>query len=120
MFLVGKEEDVQLPILDVPVVQWLGVPVQGTWVWPLVWEDFIQLRATKPVYHTAEAHALESLCLATREAPAREACTLQPGSSPCLPQAEKARAQQQRPSMAKDTLLISAKETDLQQAMQTG
>lgn len=32
VFLAGKEEDVQLPILDVPVVQWLGVPVQGTWV----------------------------------------------------------------------------------------
>lgn len=32
VFLAGKEEDVQLLILDFPVVQWLGVPMQGTWV----------------------------------------------------------------------------------------
>ena len=35
------------------VVQWLRVclPVQGTWVRPLVWEDPTCLRATGPVSH---------------------------------------------------------------------
>ena len=43
------------------VVQWLRIclPMQGTWVWALVWEDPTCCRATKPVCHKYWAYALE-------------------------------------------------------------
>ena len=36
------------------VVQWLGVclPVQGMWVWALVWEDPTCREANRPVRHS--------------------------------------------------------------------
>ena len=36
------------------VVQWLRIhlPMQGTWVQSLVWEDPTCLRVTKPAYHS--------------------------------------------------------------------
>ena len=41
------------------VLQWIGIhlPVQGTWVRSLVWEDPTCSRATKPVRQTTGAHA---------------------------------------------------------------
>ena len=37
---------------DFPVVPWIGIclPMQGTWVGFLVWEDLICLRAVKPAH----------------------------------------------------------------------
>ena len=39
--------------MNFPVVQWMRIllPVQGTQVLPLVWEDTTGLRAAKPVCH---------------------------------------------------------------------
>ena len=35
------------------MLQWVRIylPMQGTWVWSLVWEDATYLRATKPMCH---------------------------------------------------------------------
>jgi len=43
------------------VVQWIRIclPMQGTWVLSLVWEDSTYLRATKLVHHNYRACALE-------------------------------------------------------------
>ena len=41
------------------VVQWLGIclPMQGTWLWSLIWEDFTYHGATNPMRHNFWAHA---------------------------------------------------------------
>ena len=43
------------------MAQWLRIrlPMQGTWVWALVWEDPTCCGATKPVCHSCWACALE-------------------------------------------------------------
>ena len=43
------------------VAQWLRIclPMQGTWVWALVWEDPTCCGATKPMHHNYWACALE-------------------------------------------------------------
>ena len=73
------------------VVQWLRIllPVQGTRVWCLVWEDSTWCGATK-------AHVPQLLKPACSRARA-----LQQESSPHSPQLEKTHAQQWRPSAAK-------------------
>ena len=45
------------------VVQWTRIclPMQGTWVWSLVWEDSTCLRATKPMCHNYWASMLQLL-----------------------------------------------------------
>ena len=45
------------------VAQWLRIclPMQGTWVWALVWEDPTCRGATKPVCHNYWACALEPM-----------------------------------------------------------
>ena len=45
------------------VAQWLGIhlPMQGTRVWALVWEDPTCHGATKPVRHNYRAYALETM-----------------------------------------------------------
>ena len=104
------------------VVQWLRIclPVQGTWVWALVWEDPTCCRATKPVCHKYWDCALEPAshnywacvlqllkparldpCSATREATAMRSPRTTTKSSPNSPQLEEARAQQWRPNAAK-------------------
>ena len=92
------------------VAQWLRIrlPMQRTGVQALVQEDPTWRRATKPVHHNYWACALEpvshnywSPCSTTREATTlRSPCTAK--SSPCSPQLEKARQQQQRPNAAKN------------------
>ena len=60
------------------VVQWLIIclPVQGTWVWSLVWEIFTCCRATKPALcnywaQAPRATAMTSLRRATKGQPPR-------------------------------------------------
>ena len=45
------------------LVQWLRIhlPVQGTWVQSLVWEDPTSCKATKPMHPSTEVRALEPL-----------------------------------------------------------
>ena len=54
------------------VVQWLRIclPMQGTWLRALIWDDFTGCRATKSVCHNYWAHTLQGPCSATREATA--------------------------------------------------
>ena len=104
-------------------VQWLRIhlPMQGTWVQSLAWEDPTWHRATKTERHNSEALALEPggcNCWAHTLQLLKPACprahapqqqkTPQWGahallleSSFCSPQLEKACAQQQRLSAAK-------------------
>ena len=97
---------------DFLVVQWLRIhlPMQGTWVQSLVWEDPTCLRATKPLCHNywsphsraCEPQLLKSECPEPVVCTAvRSPCTTMK-SSPISLQQEKARAcvQQQRPSTA--------------------
>ena len=104
-------------------VQWLRIrlPMQGTWVQSLAWEDPTWRRATKTESHNSEAHALEhggrncwartlqllkpalprAHVLQQQQIPQWGAHALLLKSSPCSPQLEKACAQQQRLSAAK-------------------
>ena len=84
------------------VAQWLRIclPMQGTRVRALVWEDPTCRRATGP--HEPQLLSLRvwSLCSATREAAiVRGPCTAMK-SGPRLPQLEKALAQKRRPNTA--------------------
>ena len=86
----------------------MHLPMQGTQVWSLVWEDPTCFRATKPVHH--------SYCVPQRLKPAcLRACTCQPEkhhnkkpvqpsqleSTPSLLQLEKACVQQEDPVQPK-------------------
>ena len=76
------------------VVQWLKIrlPMQGAWVWALVWEDPMCCGASKPVSHNYWAsvpQVLEpvcrnswSLCTATTEAHMPRACAPQQEKPP--------------------------------------
>ena len=94
------------------VAQWLRIrlPMQGTWVRALVWEDSTCRGATKPMccnYWACESQLL-CPCATTTEAHVPKACALQREAttmrsprtamktSPHLPQLEKARTQQQK------------------------
>ena len=84
------------------VVRWLRIclPMQGTQVRALVWEDPTCRRATRPVRQLLSLRVW-SLCSATREAAiVRGPCTTMK-SGPRLPQLDKALAQKQRPNTAK-------------------
>ena len=85
------------------VVWWLRIhlPVQGTWVWSLVWEDSTCLRANTLTCHIYwSPRTLESV-LCRKMPPQREACPPQLESSSHLPQLEKVCTQQWRPTQAK-------------------
>ena len=71
------------------MAQWLRIhlPMQGTWVQALVWEDPTCRRATKP-----RVPQLLSLCATTTESRMPRACALQQEKPPQL----KACALQQR------------------------
>ena len=79
------------------MVQWLRVclPMQGTLVRSLVQESPRTTGQLSPCATTPEAWAPQSLCSTTMKSP-----HTQLESSPRLPQPEKARTQQQRPSAA--------------------
>ena len=91
------------------VVQWLRIrlPMQGTRVRALVWEDPTCRGATKPVHHNYWAHALEpanhNYCSphAWRKATAMRSPCIATKCSPHSPQLEKARVEQRRPKAAK-------------------
>ena len=78
------------------VVQWLRVlmPMQGTRVPSLVWEDPKCCRAPEPVRHNYRAHAPRRPCSATTEATRGGNPHTSTKSSPHLPQLEKACVQQ--------------------------
>ena len=110
------------------MVQWIGIhlPIQGTWVWSLVWKDSTCHGATKPMHHHYWAHAVEpassycwsqctwSLCSATGEATAVRSPHTVRKRKPHLLQLRKACVQQQRLSAAKNT---KEKENHWQQPM---
>ena len=89
------------------------LPMQGTWVWSLVWEDPVCHEATEPCAlehasynywsHTPQLRSPHAQSLwSTREATAeRRPCTAMK-RSPHSPQLEKAHVKQPRPSAAKD------------------
>ena len=93
------------------VVLWLRIhlPMQGTQVWSLVWEDPTCLRAIKPMGHNCWAQGSQLLkptrpraCAPQQDVPPKwEAHVLQLESSPLWPQLEKSWEQQQRISTAK-------------------
>ena len=93
------------------VAKWLRMhlPMQGTRVRALVWEDPPCRGATKPRRHNYWVHVpqllkpmrLEPVLRNKRSHHGEKPCTLTK-SSPCSPQLEKARAQQQRPNTAKN------------------
>ena len=76
------------------VAQWLRIclPMQGTWVRALVWEDPTCRGATRPREPQLLSLRVWRLCSATREA------AIKNGSR--LPQLEKALAQKRRPNTA--------------------
>ena len=72
-------------------VQWSQtcLPMQGTLVWSLVWEDPTRCRATKSVRHNCWAHEPWSPRATRRETAAMRACAQQLVSSSRWPQLEK-------------------------------
>ena len=83
------------------VAQWLRIrlPMQGTRVRALIWEDPTCRGATRPVSHNSLR--VWSLCSATGEAAMMRGPRTAMKSGPHLPQLEKALAQKQRPNTAK-------------------
>ena len=86
------------------VAQWLRIrlPMQGTRVRALIWEDPTCHGATKPVRHNYWNLCAQSPCSVTREATAMRSPRTTTKNSPCSPQLQKARAQQRRPNAAKN------------------
>ena len=83
--------------------------MQGTRVRALVWEDPTCWGATKPVHHNYGAcvHTTTEAWVPRARAPKRDTTAMRSlctatKSNPRSPQLEKARAQQQRPSAAKN------------------
>ena len=87
----------------------------GTWVQPLVWEDFTCHGAPKPVRHNHWGlHALEPECCDCWSFSACSPCSAPEAQAPQLEQpllntAEKAHAQHQRPRAVKNNWLIIKK-----------
>ena len=86
------------------VAQWLGVclPMQGTWVRALVWEDPASRMPRSNWAREPQLLSLRiwSLCSATREAAIVRGPRTAMKSGPRLPQLEKALAQKRRPNTA--------------------
>ena len=77
------------------------LPMQGTRVQALVWEDPTRQGVTRPMSHKLLSLRVWSLCSATREAAIVRGPRTAMKSGPHLPQLEKALAQKQRPNTAK-------------------
>ena len=76
------------------------LPMQGTQVRALVWEDPTCHGATRPMSHNLLSLYVWSLCSATREATTvRGPCSVMK-SGPHLPQLEEALAKKRRPNTA--------------------
>ena len=88
------------------VAQWLRIrlPMQGTRIRALVWEDPTCHGATKPVRHNYWACA-SGACALQREAAIVRGPRTAMKSGPHLPQLEKALAQKRRPNTAKNKLI---------------
>ena len=86
------------------VAQWLRIclPMQGTRVRALVWEDPTCRGAAKPVSHSYWACASGACAPPTREAAMVRGPRTAMKSGPRLPQLEKALAQKRRPNTAKN------------------
>ena len=86
------------------VAQWLRIrlPVQGTRVRALVWEDPTCRGATRPREPQLLSLRVWNLCSTTREAATVRGPRTAMRSGPHLPQLEKALAQKQRPNTAKN------------------
>ena len=78
----------------------IHLPMQGTRVRALVWEDPTCRRAAGPVSHNLLSLRVWSLCSTTREAAIVRGPRTAKKSGPRLPQLEKALAQKQRPNTA--------------------
>ena len=85
------------------VAQWLRIclPVQGTWVWSRIREDFTCCRATKLVCHNYWARVPKTCALQQKKPLLWEACARQLEGSPCLLQLEKTH-EERRPSATKN------------------
>ena len=85
------------------VAQWLRIclPMRGTWVRALVWEDPTCRGATRPVSHNYWACVSGACAPQTSEAAIVRGPRIAMKSGPCLPQLEKALAQKRRPNTAK-------------------
>ena len=82
------------------VAQWVRIclPMQGPWVWSLVWEDSACCRATKQqLSNNYWSPSARSTCSATREAGIVRRQRRATKSISCLPQLEKAHPKQWRP-----------------------
>ena len=93
------------------VVQWLKIhlPIQGTGVWSLIWEDSTGCRQLSPCATTAKP-MYPRICVLQQEMPRKwEAHAAQLESSLSSPQSEKSHVQQQRPSATKDKKLDNLK-----------
>ena len=75
------------------------LPMQGTWVQSLVWENPACCGAMKPMHHNY------CVCVPQQDKPPQLAWAPQLESSLCSPQLEKACMQQWRPSTAKNKLI---------------
>ena len=60
------------------MVRWVGIhlPMQGTWVWSLVWEDPTCLGGTKFLRHSYWSPGGENLCSEIREGSTRESLSV--------------------------------------------
>ena len=103
-------QSINLELGSALVFQWLRIclPMQGTQIWSLVWEDSTCCRATKPLRHNYIAHvqqlpnylhALEPMFYKRRHCSKKAKHHNE--SSPFSPQLEKAHTQHWRPSRAK-------------------
>ena len=75
------------------------LPMQGTRVRALVWEDPACRGATRPVSHKLLSLNVWSLCSTTREATILRGPRITMKSGPHLPQLEKTLTQKQRPNI---------------------
>ena len=97
-------------------IQWLRIclPMLGTQIWSLVWEDTTYCRATKSMHHNYWAHTPQNPRSAKREATTRRSLHAATKSSPCLPQPQKTSKKQKDAAQSK---IINIKTTTRYQSL---
>ena len=103
-FNLGLPDNSMVKNLPAKKKKRICLPMQGTRVPSLVWEDPTCHRACalkSPRAMTAEIHLLRTCAPQQKEATAMRSPCITTKSSPCSPPLEKALAQQQRPSATK-------------------